>query len=327
MLNNSILVPLDGSAFAECALPVAMDLARRMGARLHLVQVIEPLWAPVDPVGLPDFSDWERAAQLRSEEYLQSTASRCMEQAGVSVRTERLDGPTATAIAMYAAEVDIGMIVMTTHGRGGLNRVWMGSVADALVRRVRVPILLLRPRPGESAEQPLGLRHIVVPIDGSDLSTRAIERAVELGTPFGARYTLLRVVLPNPLVPMPLVYPRKDQMELVARERSTAFAQLESEATLLRARGFDVQTIVVEGHSPAMAILQFAFEHDVDMIALATHGRGGWSRMALGSVADKVMRGSTIPILLYRPGVAVTAEPPKSLSASEVVAGPPARAS
>ena len=301
MLNNSILVPLDGSTFAESALPVALDVAQRKGARLHVVQVNEPVMLPVDPMGLPDLSEWKRAAELQAEEYLQSIANRCVEEAGVSVRTEFLQGKTATALAMYVTEMDVGLIVMTTHGRGGINRVWMGSVADALVRRVRVPVLLLRPAPAGTNPQ-FAARHILVTLDGSDLATRAIERAVELGTVFGARYTLLRVVLPNPLVPAPLVYPRKDQLELVARERSAAFGQLESEASILRARGLDVQTVVVEAHNPATAILQFALENDVDVIALATHGRGGWSRVALGSVADKVMRGSTIPVLLYRPG-------------------------
>jgi nucleotide-binding universal stress UspA family protein len=85
------------------------------------------------------------------------------------------------------------------------------------------------------------------------------------------------------------------------QERRTALEQLDAAAQRMRARGLDVDTVLVEDAMPAAAILEFAAENAVDMIALATRGRGGWSRVALGSVADKVMRGSLLPVLLYRP--------------------------
>jgi nucleotide-binding universal stress UspA family protein len=314
-MPKAILVPLDGSTFAEHALPVAIDLARRTGSRLHLVQVHEQPAFPVDPNGLiAEYAEWEHAMMLREEEYLRATANRCMETAGLAARTELLEGPPANALATYANELESGMVVMTTHGRGGISRAWVGSVADALVRRCRVPVLLLRPpTTAGNGRDALLPRHVLIPTDGSALSERIIEPALALGTLGGARYTLLRVALPVPLVPVGSTPGR--QRELAERERMQAVHQLDAVARPLRARGIDVETVVVHDSLPATAILEFAAENAVDMIALATRGRGGWSRVALGSVADKVMRGSLLPVLLYRPPV------PEAANGAEAMAG------
>lgn len=304
-MAGSILVPLDGSLFAEHALPLALNLAVRTGARLHLVEVHERPVLPVSTGGSAgDYAEWEQAMRLQEEEYLRSVADRCMTTAGVAARTELSEGVAANALATYAHELDIGLIVMTTHGRGGISRAWVGSVADALVRRSHVPVLLLRPsgRPAGAREE-LAAQHILIPTDGSDLSERVIEPAVQLGELCGARYTLLRVALPIPLVPVRPAMVASRQQELIERERLQALAQLDAAAQPLRARGLDVETVVVHDPMPATAILEYAAENAVDMIALATRGRGGWSRVALGSVADKVMRGALLPVLLYRPPV------------------------
>lgn len=301
-MANSILVPLDGSTFAEHALPVAEDYARRSGARLHLVQVHEPLTLPVNPAGLAaEYAEWEQAMKLQGEEYLRSTAAGCMERSGVAVRTELLEGAPANALATYATELDIGLIVMTTHGRGGISRAWVGSVADALVRRSRVPVLLLRPPTNAlAARHALEARHTLIPLDGSDLAAQVIEPAVALATPGRTRFTLLRVLLPRPLLPARARTALAEQA-LAERERADALEQMETAAGGIRAAGYDVETVIVQDRMPAMAILDHAAENAVDLIAIATRGRGGWSRVALGSVADKVMRGAGVPVLVYRP--------------------------
>jgi hypothetical protein len=98
-------------------------------------------------------------------------AQRCMEQAGLSPVTELLDGSIAPAIAQYAAEVGIDLITMTTHGRGGISRAWVGSVADSLVRCGAVPMLLIRPKDQDIDWSPRGdSRHVLIPVDGSELS-------------------------------------------------------------------------------------------------------------------------------------------------------------
>lgn len=304
-MQRQILVPLDGSPFSEHALPVALDLGRRTGARLHLVHVHEAPVAQVYPDGLPVFDErWDGALRAQEEEYLRSLAHRCMETAGISPATELLEGAVTAAIANYASEVGVDRIVMTTHGRGGISRAWVGSVADALVRKAAVPILLIRPkeqlvdwRRGADA------RHVLVTLDGSEMGEGILEPALELGAALGARFTLLRVVLPVPFAPGRQGVSASFSTEGVAQAQRDADQYLAAIAARLRERGVTVSTDTVVHTSPALGILDYAGTSSVDLIAMATHGRGGWSRVALGSVADKVMRGTMMPVLLYRPAL------------------------
>jgi nucleotide-binding universal stress UspA family protein len=173
-----------------------------------------------------------------------------------------------------------------------------------VVRRSAVPVLLLRPH-DERAPQPLDCRHILVPLDGSPLAEGILPPAELLHRVFGARFTLLRVVGPLQVeagVSGPAVLTQAP----AAVERAVAAARdyLETVAAHWRTAGAAVD-IAVQVHSiPAVAILDYAATHGIDLVAMATHGRGGWSRVALGSVADKVMRGTLMPVLLYRPPVA-----------------------
>jgi nucleotide-binding universal stress UspA family protein len=307
-MPRDILVPLDGSTFSKHALPVALELARRTGARLHMVQVHEPVTNQLHPDGIPSYDDrWDGALRAQEEEYLRSLAGICQERVGISPVTELLDGPVVPALTSYAAEVGIGRIVMTTHGRGGISRVWMGSIADALVRRAAVPVLLIRPAAGEVAwDRAFAPRHILVPLDGSELAEGILEPALELGGLSNARFTLLRVVLPLPFIVPPGNIGSVYSETGAAQSRDSAARYLTSAAGLLRAHGAHVDVATVYHTTPALGILDFAATHAVDMIAMATHGRGGWSRVALGSVADKVMRGTMMPVMLYRPTATVS---------------------
>jgi nucleotide-binding universal stress UspA family protein len=301
----TIMVPLDGSSFAEHAVPVAGGIARASAARIHLVQVHEtPLVAAAPDLMVPYDPKWDATARRQEQEYLQGMANRIAERWGVPARAELVDGPAAMSLAAYAREMDIDMIVMTTHGRSGLSRAWLGSVADGVVRRSGVPVLALRPENEQvDMEAELRPRHVLIPMDGSDLSRGVLDRAVWLGSLFGARFTLLRVALPVPLIraPFPASSDTEFMEKVVAEQRDWAQRDLSDAAAPLRERNLDVEVAVVSQPVPAAAILEYASTHAVDLIAIATHGRGGWSRLALGSVADKVLRGATMPVLLYRP--------------------------
>jgi nucleotide-binding universal stress UspA family protein len=300
---RTILLPVDGSTFSEHALPVALDAARRSGARLHIVHVHEPVSARVSPEGL-GFFDARLDATLRDQEqeYLTSLRHRCMEKAGVSPCIDLLDGPVSAAVSAYAAEVEADLVVMTTHGRGGISRAWVGSVADALMRRAAVPILLVRPR-DEAVDwsRTAAPRHMLIPLDGSELSAAVMPPALDLAALGDARITLLRVVLPVPFV----VGPNAAVPTFLATGGTDALedarAYVERVATPLRERGLEVAAEALYHSTPATAILDYAAGAGIDAIAMATHGRGGWSRIALGSVADKVMRGTMMPVLVYRP--------------------------
>jgi nucleotide-binding universal stress UspA family protein len=307
-MHTSILVPLDGSPFAEQALPAAAALARRMGARLHIVRVHEP---PVMPLGSGESiialdAEWIAALRAEEEEYLRRTANRCMEEYGLVARTDLLAGPSANAIVAAARDSGDALVVMTTHGRGGLSRAWLGSIADAVVRRSPVAVLLIRPDAEAEVAPALEPRRILVPVDGSRLSEGILAAAIAVGRLTGAHYTLLRVVPTSLLAAYPLASTFGMGSEAFEEMRLGAAHYLDELARRTAERyHVEVDTALVAHPIPAEAILEQADARGADMIALATHGRGGWTRMALGSVADKVMRGAKVPVLLYRPPVPV----------------------
>jgi nucleotide-binding universal stress UspA family protein len=280
-----IMVPLDGSRLAEQALGAAIDLCGSK-RRLHVVQVHVPGSLATTPREL----DLCGALRAHEESYLREMAARC-DAAGLTVRTALLDGPAAAALTTYVQEHGIGLIVMTSHGAGGVNRAWLGSVADAVLRRVRVPVLLLRPD-GRCAQACGALQHVVVPVDGSELSASVLEPATRVAGP-AARLTLLHV-LSTPTRPEadgPALQEARDDAELI----------LDELAAPLRARGRRVDVAIISSDHPALAILGYAAAEGADAIALATRGQGGGARRSTGRVADKVIRASQLPLLLYRP--------------------------
>jgi nucleotide-binding universal stress UspA family protein len=301
-MYRSILVPLDGSAFAEHALPLALGIARRSGAPLQFVQVHTPFVYLENGLALGDRLD----QQLRAEEqaYLDGVVKRLAGVSPVRVTATLYDGSVPDCLREHAATNSVDLIVMTTHGRGPLSRFWLGSVADELVRSAGVPLLLVRPREGapDLGREPT-LRHVLIPLDGSPLAEEIFGQAVLLGRLLDADYRLLRVVKPvlfpghDPTV---LEYPRPGQ-PATEQLRAEAVNYLEGVATRLRGQSLRVDVRVNLDTQPAVSILQESADLPQSMIALATHGRGALTRAVVGSVADKVIRGATTPVLVYRP--------------------------
>jgi nucleotide-binding universal stress UspA family protein len=186
---------------------------------------------------------------------------------------------------------------------------WFGSVADALVRQSHIPILLLRPT--EESSDPNGepvTRRVLVPLDGSQLAEQALEPALSLGGAEG-EFTLLRVIpLVNPVAYDPTTgisglstAVLHELQELKRRQEAESHEYLLQLAERLRARTANVRTQLATHEHPAIAILDTAAKFGVDAIAMTTRGRGGVKRLLLGSVADKVLRGATTPVLISAP--------------------------
>ena len=310
---RSILVPLDGSTFGEHALPLALDLARKAKVTLHLIQVLLPpgSFAPETP--LPGDSllaerlaEQQKAAQ---QNYLDAVERRLLAAGAPRVQTWLRDGDVPGMIRDQAEAIAADLIVMTTHGRGAFARFWLGSVTDELVRTSPVPLLLLHP--GEGApdlQKPPLLKHLLLPLDGSHLAEQIVEPALKLGALTEGDFTLVRVVRP--------AFPQVFAVEGVSLGEMTEDAIKEAEAQNknrrveaeqylnrvaepLRERDLIVLTRVEMDDSPAATILRDT--KTVDLVALATHGRKGLKRLFLGSVADKLIRGSQVPVMVYRP--------------------------
>jgi nucleotide-binding universal stress UspA family protein len=289
-----ILVPLDGSRFGELALPPALSISRKTGAKVHLLTVAEPL-SVLGPGGWPqEMQDWSSA-------YLDRVRDRVSARAGGSVAGKALSGHPAEVIQEEAERDNVDLVVMASHGRGGLSRAWLGSVTDTLIRHWHRPVLVVRAEESEpaSGDEAWRFSRILLPLDGSPVSETVLEHAVELGALFGASFHLLRVIpFPRDFTSS---YPpdlmRANQIK-VEEARAQATSYLDGHARRLQAEGLEVDTAAVVVSWPAHGILAEAESSGCDFIAMGTHGRGKVARTILGSTTDKVLRGANLPLLL-----------------------------
>ena len=314
-MSRHIVVPLDQSRFAEFALPVAFSLLRD-GDRLELVSALEP------PPPLA-WEGYERIAVSEAEHYLDDILAHVESSVGrdVAVDTRLLRGEPAVALAAYAREVRPSMIVMTSHGRGPISRVWLGSVTDSLVRQAPVPVLIVRPKEDETlrlAPMP-GPRRIVVPLDGSKIGEQVVGRLSLVGEATSQEVHLVRVVTyPRTVASAYLPHTVLENRVTVDEERAWVETYLERAAVRLREEGFAaVETEAVVDTTAAAGILRYAASVDADLIALATHGRRGFDRLLLGSVADKIIRGAERPVLVMPSPRSLWMEPERANATPE----------
>jgi len=295
-MYRSILVPLDGSLPSEQSLPYAAALARRSGAALQLAYVHTPLIVGegVLYLGTPDVQLWEE-----EKKYILSVVDRLKKMGVDKVSAQVLEGPIAAALQEQALGASCDLVVMTTHGRGPVSRFWLGSVADQLVHRLPIPLLLIRtweevPPPAQEPE----VRNVLVALDGTPTAEQILEPAGTLAKLLGASCTLLRVV-PS-VVPYTVYTEKAVDATLVEKMRADAHVYLQRVAGSLRDRGIAAQTRILTHAHPATAILNEAASGEYGLLAVETHGRHGLPRLFLGSIADKVVRGASIPILVHR---------------------------
>lgn len=310
-MYRSIMVPLDGSTFGEHALPTAISIARRSGATLHLVHVHSRLEATYAEIQLFDATLDEHLRQ-REQVYLESVADR-VRQAGVAkVEVFNKNGDKAPTLRDHVLGARNDLVVMTTHARGPMGRFWLGSTTDELIRDLpNEPLLLVHPQEhAPDLSQAVHFKNILVALDGTPLAEQILEPVLELGTVMNSEYTLLRVVHPITPMDMPIsegtfggvLQSMVEQIERIHGElEKEAINYLEGVAQKLRTQGHKVQSQIVLDEQAGLGILHRAQASSVDLIALETHGRRGLARLFLGSVTSKVIRGSTLPILVYRP--------------------------
>lgn len=289
-----IIVPLDGSAFADTAIPAAAALARGLHGHLELVMVHSPALSGPSPTAA-----LAQDARIRSfeEAYVIQKARSTTDAADGPVASSVLDGPVAPTLIEHVRARKADLVVMTTHGRAGLSRFFLGSVADRLVRELHCPILLLPPESPQVPE-PGAAARILIPLDGSALAASVLGRAAAVLP--DAALELVRVVI-LPAMPLPPEAASAVPSEILDEELSIAAHYLEDVAATLRARGRVVHTRVLSHWSPAAAIADYAEERHCDLIALATRGESGLQRALLGSVADKIIRSARLPVLVWNP--------------------------
>jgi len=286
---RSVLVALNGSPEAEHALPYALAIARRSAATVRLVHVHSLL---------DSSKPWERyysdklVERLRrqEQEYLQAMVRQVRPMVDVQVDAMVIKSEhIAESLCEIAAGV--ALVVMTTHGRGIVGRLLHGNVTETLMRTLPCPLL----RVGRSSsaldltDDPMP-RHILIPLNGTQVAESIFDAAAAIGSLSGARFTLAHL-----------------QQVGEARfwpDRSGARSYLREAAMRFEQRVPNVNTeFVISNRRTAPAILSLIKDRGIDMVALTTHGRHGLARLAKGSVAASVARKTERPVLMFRPSV------------------------
>jgi nucleotide-binding universal stress UspA family protein len=298
---RTVLVPVDGGALAEHALPFALAIARRAGAAVRVAHVHCPT-LPAEPRQLLDYEHGPDAALRRERKaYLNDLCRRISDVSPVPVAPVFVHGRDVAESLAAAAGTGADLVVMATRGRSRLRRVWRRSVADAVRRRLSVPLLLVRGAdvPADLAAEP-PLRRVLIPLDGSAFAERVIGPAVALGRLTDAQHTLLRVV---PLeVDYSLGYSALGHSPPNRRLQAEARNYLGRLADEWRGRGTRVRSRVLLDDGPtADAIVGCAESDAADLIAMTTRGQGRLARLLWGSITDRVLRKAAVPVLVYRP--------------------------
>jgi nucleotide-binding universal stress UspA family protein len=300
---RSILVPLDGSPLAEQTIPLALEIARVARSKLRLVLVHPLLPPPFYEESAQLYVTVDLAMRKSARDYLRGLAARLREQSGLQISSVILDGPTEEALARYVHDIGADLVAMTTHGRGGIRGAWLGSVADRLVRRLDVPVLVTRAREGAGTlSLPPKIRQILVPLDGSALAEAALAPAAAIAELFEAELVLVQIVPPLTAGSLlPVNFAAGYDRDAVALQRKQAQEYLEDLSEDLRKRGTRVRTTVSVAPNVGEALIGLAHPQRLDLVAIATHGRSRVQRLMLGSVADKLIRGAEPPVLVVRP--------------------------
>ncbi len=294
-MYNRIMVPTDGSGFDRDAIRVALRVADRSGADVRLVRVVSSirllgLGEPFEPTALSMEGRHAEMSSARCE--LEALAAECRVVSDAKVTTELLDGPTTEMLEGYTQRNGVDLIVISSHGRGGMSRLTLGSVTDSLIRHTQIPVLVVKAAPSYlNPRAPAEIKRIVVPLDGSTLAEQILPSVASLAVLEGASLTLLHV----------LVLSGEGKGASRGSDIEVARAYLTRITDSLRWRNLSINTKIVVGVDVAQTIADYARRQKADLIAIATHGRGGLARMVRGSVADELTRSATPSMLVLRP--------------------------
>ena len=297
MPDYKVLIPLDGSRVAEHAL-VYVEALRALGeSKVRLLSVVDE---SEDFHALNTTEAREREVNLLST-YLREVAADLHTHAGVEVETKVVCGPPGTSVLAEAQEYKPDLLMISSHGRSGVARWRIGSVADKVIRGASCNVLVVGPR-ATANEAWIDthimppFRSVLVPLDGSALAEKALEVARRISTTYGSTLHLVRAVT------VPVMADGMGSEAMYAPQLLDAMVDGARDYVAQVAQKLGPSIIVkteVELGAPAILLADYATAHDIDLIVMTTHGRGGLARTALGSVTDRLL-GSPAPVLVVR---------------------------
>ena len=322
-MYKQMLIPLDGSGLAEVVFNYAKELAGRLGINMVFLNVCSPEQSELLPM--------RRAYVERMAEIVKNQSMEVQKRIGIGIKGKAVEakgevliGYPADEILRYADENDTDLILIATHGKSGIKRWGLGSVADKVLRMSKVPTWLVRANISkEIIHDQFPTKSILVPLDGSELAESALPHAEAVAKQRGAeliQVVLLRVceltdmtftpynyyLIPDSYPPTrPLQWEKYVEQE-TDKCKSANGQYLAGVAKKLEAAGLKVRTEVLVGKlplevKPADEILDYVNKNPVNLVVMATHGRSGLSHWAYGSVAEKILYGGNTPVLMTRP--------------------------
>ena len=310
-MYSKVIVPLDGSDLAEQALPYAELVAKSISAPVELVQAYDIMPFSGQRVRSPQVIGQLDAGGRRRAVEAMEPARQSLEAAGVSVNLVAQRGAAADTIVAQAGTDPDALVVMCTHGRGGISRWVMGSVTDKVLHTIPNPMLIVRATVTGPASPSSSVRSVVVPLDGSPLSELAVPHAVNVAGALTAAITLLRVtpteayyqrqftaVSPE-MGAIPDFEPASPQ-EMAAEDIEIVngyLQDLSNRMAIDHAHGVVPSHVVEDNVAQSIIALASA---EPSLVVMTTHGRSGVGRVVLGSVTDRVIRHSNVPVLVIR---------------------------
>ncbi len=334
-----ILVPLDGSPLAEQAIPLAARLARTTGGSVLLVRVVSPLpeFGMYVPESFPYLQDIQDDEAARATAYLSQMAA-SVPLDGINTQIAVFSGAIAAHLLDAARDEQIDLIVMSSHGYSGFKRWALGSIAQKVIHHSPVPVLLLR----QHGQKLSGLSHVVphplralVALDGSPFAETALQPAAELVAAFSApaqgELHLIQLVK-QPTVEEEMTY---EHLGIDVDIRQAALYKCGEYLQAVREHlihemvdpNINVTWSVEECSDVAETLMKLAERGEgvaprapADLVVLATHGRGGVQRWLLGSVTERLLVHSSLPVLIVRPTEPVAKEP-KALQQEGILQG------
>ena len=310
---NRILVPLDGSKLAERAVPHAALFARTFGGNITLLQVLDPSSSQESAL-ITDPLNWQ-IRKAEAEVYLQATCENFHNQ-GVACDYALREGKTPENIVDFAQSENIDLLVLTTHGAGGLSRWNISSVVEKVVDKVYLPVLIVRAYQTESSldndpeartkiddeTHAVHYRKILLPVDCSRRSECSLPAAIALAQDPQATtgMLVLAAVIKPPEIPIPKPYPTEINqmveqfMQLSHDAVQTYLGDLQSRIPV------ETELQIVENESLSAAVHSLAENEDVDLVVLCAHGHAGRFNWPYGSVANHYLKHGIKPVLVVQ---------------------------
>ena len=289
-----ILCPIDFSDISHHALAHAAAIARWYEARLTLLYVFVNLPAlDLPPLVLEEGDRARLLGQMRAFADIVPPEV----QVDCQLQEERL---VHDAILAQVAATQADLLVLGTHGRSGFQRLFLGSVTEKVIRKVKCPTLIVPPRaPDIAPGAPVEFHRVLCPIDFSDGSLAALEYAINLSEEADGQLTLLHVTeMPAALTQEPFVV--EDEIDRIREAAATDARRKLANLIPENARAYcTIDTAVVEGRA-YREILRRATEKKTDLIVMGVHGRGALDLLLFGSTTHHVIRASACPVLIVR---------------------------